>query len=151
LERDTFHDILEDDFSIIHGLIRTLAKRTLEVRQRIPTGTHLVSMEGLIQPPDRPLDLVERIVMIRRPDSPFGRSSLDALAQMARATPEVRLEAKTRPRWYTAVTETPLVALRGDTESLLDVLEDHFDLSIGLVEAMARRVIDIRRESAARG
>jgi hypothetical protein len=43
------------------------------------------------------------------------------------------------------------VALRGDTESLLDVLEDHFDLSIGLVEAMARRVIDIRRESAARG
>jgi CRP-like cAMP-binding protein len=55
------------------------------------------------------------------------------------------------PRWYTAVTDTPLVALRGDTESLLDVLEDHFDLSIGLVEAMARRVIDIRRESAARG
>ena len=51
------------------------------------------------------------------------------------------------PRWYTAVTKTPVVALQGDTESLLDILEDHFDLAIGLVSSMAKRVIDIRREA----
>jgi CRP-like cAMP-binding protein len=191
---DTLHEILEDDFSLVHRMIRNLAKQTLDVRRRIPTGTYLAPMEGQIRPPDRPLDLVERLIMIRRPGSPFASASLDAMTRIARATEEVHLDPGTRiwrtgdrseyvfiivsgvvacttqwgasrfevgpgyplgnlerftgdPRWYTAVTKTPVVALQGDTESLLDILEDHFDLAIGLVSSMAKRVIDIRREA----
>jgi CRP-like cAMP-binding protein len=55
------------------------------------------------------------------------------------------------PRWYTAVTETPVVALRGTTEGLLDILEDHFDMSIGLLRAMAERAIRLEEESAQTG
>lgn len=53
------------------------------------------------------------------------------------------------PRWFTAVTETPIVALYGDTESLLDIMEDHTDLALGLARAMALRVIDIQAEHLA--
>jgi CRP-like cAMP-binding protein len=53
------------------------------------------------------------------------------------------------PRWYTAVTETPLVALRGETESLMEILEDHFDMALALARAMSERRIQIVEETAA--
>lgn len=53
------------------------------------------------------------------------------------------------PRWYTAVTETHVVALRSDTEVILDILEDHFDLALALTRAMATRRIEIQEEVAA--
>ena len=44
-------------------------------------------------------------------------------------------------RWYEARAETELVVLRLSTESLLDVLEDHFDVALGLIRVMADGMI----------
>ncbi|GJM45527.1 MAG: hypothetical protein DHS20C21_23690 [Gemmatimonadota bacterium] len=51
------------------------------------------------------------------------------------------------PRWFTAVTETPLVALYTSTERLLDIMEDHTDLAIHLLRATAERLIRIQEEN----
>lgn len=50
------------------------------------------------------------------------------------------------PRWYDAVAETPLVALRAETESFFDILEDHFEIAMSLVGSMAAGLIQILRE-----
>jgi CRP-like cAMP-binding protein len=194
-EEDAFHDILEDNFTILHNLIRRMAKRTLAVRRQIPSGTYLAPLEGVLRVPNRPLNLVERIVLVRRPGSPFESASLEAISQLARQTPEVRFDAgqtlwksgdrseyalilisgtvscttqwgisrfragpgqplgnverlSGEPRWFTAVAETPVVAMRSDTEALLDILEDHFGMALSLVRAMAENLIRIRREQA---
>jgi hypothetical protein len=41
-----------------------------------------------------------------------------------------------------------VVALRSDTEAFLDILEDHFEMAMSFVRAMARNVIQIRGELA---
>ena len=194
---DLFYEILEDHFSLAHLVIKRLAGRTLSFRRRIASGTYLAPEERIYHVPGRPLDFVERVMMLMRPGSVFGDASLEAIARLARTTIEVSIPAgvtlwKTGdrsdeiyvilrgtvacttqwgaarfragpgyplgnlerfsgdPRWFTAVTETPLVALRGETEPLLDILEDHFDLTLGLITAMARRVIDIQKETGPR-
>jgi CRP-like cAMP-binding protein len=195
-DEDVLLDILEDHFPVTLGLLSGLARRTLEYRRRIPPGTYLAPMEGRVRWSGRPLDLVERIMMIRRPGAPFANASLDAITQLARTTHEVQIAPGTTlwksgdradhalivvqgtitcttqwgisrfrvgpgyplgnlerlsgdPRWYTAVTETPLVAFRSDTEPTLDVLEDHFDMALGLIRAMAGGVIRLAGETAA--
>ncbi len=50
------------------------------------------------------------------------------------------------PRWYEAVTETPVVALAGDTDVFLDVLEDHFAMAMDYVSGLARSVLALRKE-----
>jgi CRP-like cAMP-binding protein len=169
---------------------------TLEVRRRVPSGAYLAPLEGILKPPGRPLDLVERILMVRRPGSPFEHASLDAVTTLARNTPEVRFKAGQTiwksgdrsdhalilvsgtvacttqwgfsrfragpgyplgnlerfsgdPRWYSAVAETDVTALRAETEVFLDLLEDHFDMALGFIRSMAQRVIAIREEDAA--
>lgn len=53
-------------------------------------------------------------------------------------------------RWYRAVAETDVVALRGETEHLIDVLEDHPDMGLDMVRAAARILADLQ-EIADRG
>jgi CRP-like cAMP-binding protein len=196
LEDDVLYDVLDDSFEIAVSLIRRLARMTLEVRRQIPSGAYLAPLDGILKPPGRPLDLVERILLVRRPGSPFADASLDAVTTLARSTPEVHFKAgKTiwksgdrsdhaliliagsvacttqwgfsrfragpgyplgnlerfsgDPRWYSAVAETDVVALRTDTEAFLDLLEDHFDMAMSFIRSMAQRVIGIREETAA--
>lgn len=196
LEDEVLHDILEDSFEITVNLIRSLAAMTLEIRRQIPPGAWLAPLEGLLQPTGRPLDLVERILLIRRPGSSFENASLDAITTLARNTPEVRFRrgetlwksgdrsdhalilvsgsvactmqwgfSRFRagpgyplgnlerfsgdPRWYSAVAETDVVAVRTETEAFLDLLEDHPDLAMSFIRSMARRLIGIREEAAA--
>lgn len=51
------------------------------------------------------------------------------------------------PRWYSARTVTPVVALRTDDEALFDVMEDHFDFSMALVRSMARGFMSLLEEA----
>jgi hypothetical protein len=51
------------------------------------------------------------------------------------------------PRWFDAVTETPVTGLQGPVETLVDVFEDNFDLARQYLAGMARALIaalDIR-------
>ncbi len=194
-DHETFLDILEDRFPVLTRLISTLARRTLEVRQRVPDGTYLAPMEGILDVRSDSLDLVERLLVIRRPNSPFAKTSMEALARLAavtaivhhdrgetlwkpgdrsphalilvrgtvscttqwgfsrfRAGPGYPLGNLERfadaPRWFTAVTETPVMAIHSRTEDLWDIMEDHPDMAFGLVQAMAERLIGIREEEA---
>jgi CRP-like cAMP-binding protein len=52
------------------------------------------------------------------------------------------------PRWYTAVTETEVVALRSELDFFLDVAEDHPDMARDLLVGMARNLLRILRTNA---
>jgi CRP-like cAMP-binding protein len=43
-----------------------------------------------------------------------------------------------RPRWYTAVAQSRMVALRGDAQKLTDVMEDNFEMALGFLAVISR-------------
>lgn len=47
------------------------------------------------------------------------------------------------PRWYSAKTASELVALRLEVETLLDVMEDHFDFAMAMVRSMSRGYLSL--------
>jgi thiamine biosynthesis protein ThiC len=55
------------------------------------------------------------------------------------------------PRWYQAVTETPLVALAGDVDTLLDVFEDNMEMGMDYLAILAQWMLDIYERRAERG
>ena len=46
------------------------------------------------------------------------------------------------PRWYTAVTETPVRALHGHMETLLDVFEDNFEMASDYLAVVCKGLLD---------
>ena len=50
------------------------------------------------------------------------------------------------PRWYDAVTETAVTALRNDIDAFLDIIEQHFDMAVDFVGVMAKGLIERRAE-----
>jgi CRP-like cAMP-binding protein len=55
------------------------------------------------------------------------------------------------PRWFQAVTETPLVALAGDVDTLLDVFEDNIEMGADYLAMMAQWMLAIYERLAERG
>ncbi len=55
------------------------------------------------------------------------------------------------PRWYDAYADTDVVLNQGYIESFHDLLEDDFVMAVAYVAALAKGVINVRRESAPRG
>jgi CRP-like cAMP-binding protein len=53
------------------------------------------------------------------------------------------------PRWYQAVTETPVVALAGDVDTLLDVFEDNMEMGVDYLAIMAQWMLGIHERLAA--
>ncbi len=56
-----------------------------------------------------------------------------------------------RPRWYGVTTAGPLVALRGRTDDLLDVFEDHYPMAMDFVAMLASGIIALMERKAALG
>jgi len=50
-------------------------------------------------------------------------------------------------RWYDAVTETPVLALSGHTDTFVDVLEDHFSLAMDFLGTLARNLLRMLRDT----
>lgn len=48
-----------------------------------------------------------------------------------------------QPRWFRAVAETPVLALRSDSAHLFDVLEDHPDMGLDMLRAAARILAEL--------
>jgi len=67
------------------------------------------------------------------PGTPLG--ALDAMAGV--------------PRWFEAVTETPVVALQANMQALVDVFEDNFGMAIAYLSVMARWLLVILDRSLA--
>ena len=61
------------------------------------------------------------------PGTPLGSS--EAMAEL--------------PRWYDAVATTPIVALLGNSEALLDVLEDNYQMARDYLAMWAKATLEI--------
>jgi CRP-like cAMP-binding protein len=72
-----------------------------------------------------------------RPGPGFPLGALEALGEV--------------PRWYEAVTETPVVALQGHMGVLVDVFEDDFAMAMDYLAVIAQSTLRILDWSAARG
>jgi CRP-like cAMP-binding protein len=59
-------------------------------------------------------------------------------------TPPGGLEATAdAPRWYTGVAETPILALHGRMEWVLDLFEDNFDMGADYLAVLAKRLLEL--------
>lgn len=195
LSADTLFEIFDEQFAILHHVLREVSRQIVEHVVRFPDSVFLLSpaTEGPPTPP-RELDLVERIFLLRK--SPvFLNASISALGQLARGLTEVRLAPGTRlwregeatgwgsmivsgtlrctssrghdfvagpgialgaldavaevPRWFDAVTETPVVALQANMQYLIDVFEDNFAMAIDYLAVQARWLLEILDRSLA--
>jgi CRP-like cAMP-binding protein len=54
------------------------------------------------------------------------------------------LEAQAgRPHWYTAIAETKVVALRGDIQGLVDIMEDNFPMTLDTLAVLSRWLLAV--------
>ena len=96
LSAETLFEIFDEQFAILHHVLREVSRQIVEHVVRFPDSVILLtpSTEGPPTPP-RELDLVERIFLLRK--SPvFLNASISALGQLARGLTEVRMPAGTR-------------------------------------------------------
>ena len=53
------------------------------------------------------------------------------------------------PRWFTAVTESPVVALQTNMQYLIDVFEDNFSMAMDFLAVQSRWLLEILDRSLA--
>ncbi len=95
LDADGVGEVLEDRFPILHHLVRELSRRAIDLLERLglsPTvGFPECRLAGSL---GSDIDLVDRLFFLRQL-AVFRRSSITALAELARETAQVRFEAGT--------------------------------------------------------
>ena len=94
LATDTLLELLEDHFELLYATLRYLAERLYFDMQELPQEALGIKPTDLGPIPDRPLDIVERVLFLRT-TSGFTQASVNALAIMGRQMEEVRVKAGT--------------------------------------------------------
>jgi CRP-like cAMP-binding protein len=197
LDRDAVAEVLEDRYPILQHILREMSRRAIDLLTRFKLDPSAGIPDCPVDvPPGGDIDLVSRIFFLRRM-SVFRRSSITALAEMAREMAQVRFEPGTVlwregepspaifllrsgwvrargssgvafrpgpgfplgalealgevPRFYEAVTETPVVALQGPMGVLVDVFEDNFGMAMDYLAMLAQSTLRILDWAAARG
>jgi CRP-like cAMP-binding protein len=95
VEADAVVEILEDNFGIMHHVLREVSRQLIGLLSRLENP-----WAGVAPPPHpsmecaRELDFVERIFFMRKL-VPFRRASINALAEVSRGLTEVRMEPGT--------------------------------------------------------
>jgi CRP-like cAMP-binding protein len=93
LDSDAFLELLEDHFSILRHVLREFCRDSIDIWSRVPESPLLPSSPSVTGSPTRPLDFVERILLLRQ--GAFARSSVNALSELSRGLTELRFEAGT--------------------------------------------------------
>ncbi|ABS27907.1 cyclic nucleotide-binding domain-containing protein [Anaeromyxobacter sp. Fw109-5] len=197
LDRESLLDALEERFGIFRSALRGVARELVELLAEHPAEAAPEAVPATLPGfTDGEIDLAERILLLRsRP--PFQACSIDAIAELAQSTEEVRFpdghalwragdravqtlflvrgavrcappgcRAPFRvgagqslgalevladvPRWYDAVVEEPVLALQGELEHVLDVLEDNVDMGVEFLSFLARSSVRVRERIAER-
>ncbi len=94
IDADAVAEVLEDRFQIVQYLLRELSRQTLELLRRYKLDPALFFPELPGPPKEEGIDLVDRLLLLRRMPV-FGRTSITALAELARTMANVRYEAGT--------------------------------------------------------
>ena len=195
IDADAVADVLEDRLPVLQHLLREVSRQALDLLRdnRIDPSVVFPMPSGDL-PGSAQLDLVDRLLLLRRMPV-FERTSVTALAELARTMAQVRFEAGTalwhtgepaahlvmicggsvrarvpggvefhvgpgfplgalealgqRPRWYDAVATSPLVGLYGQTDVLVDLFEDNFDMAMDYLAVISRVTLRILDWSAA--
>ena len=198
IDADAVADVLEDRLPVLQHLLRETSRQALELmlENRLDPTVVFPMPPGEL-PGSEQLDLVDRLLLLRRMPV-FDRTSVTALAELARTMAQVRFEAGTalwhagepaahlvmiyngsvrarvpggvefsagpgfplgalealgqRPRWYDAVATTPVVGLYGQTDVLVDLFEDNFEMAMDYLAVIARvtlRILDWSASQAA--
>lgn len=186
LPAEALFDAMEDRFLLFRHVLRAVSRRIVALTLRLgPASTRAQVPDHVpLRVPQRTLDLVERILLLRGME-PFRRSSVNSLAELARSLHEVRYERDAPlwragdpsehvlllvdgmieaavperglrfelqpgqpvgnldglaelPRWFEARALTPVLALRGRSDDLLDVFEDNFRMGRDFLATLAR-------------
>jgi CRP-like cAMP-binding protein len=88
---DDLHSTLEDSFDLLITLVRNLTGDMAQLQRKLELEGLLTREEPAETPyPERPLDLVQRLVIMRR-GGPFQNASLNPLAELAERAIELRL------------------------------------------------------------
>lgn len=98
LDADTCFELLEDHFGILRHFLREITARIIEGWRRLPPGSPPALpriVPKAVPAAQRDLDLVERMFYLRQV-VPFAKSSINALAELARALTEVHFEPGAR-------------------------------------------------------
>ena len=195
IDADAVADVLEDRLPVLQHLLREVSRQALDLmRENRIDPTVVFPMPSGELPGSEQLDLVDRLLLLRRMPV-FERTSVTALAELARTMAQVRFEAGTalwhtgepaahlvmicggsvrarvpggvefdagpgfplgalealgqRPRWYDAVATSPLVGLYGQTDVLVDLFEDNFDMAMDYLAVISRVTLRILDWSAA--
>lgn len=91
LDADTLLEIFEDHFPILLHILREMCRELVEVGQRVPAELAARLPPASPGGPTTELDLVERIFVLRRA-APFTRTSISALAELARGMAEIHFQ-----------------------------------------------------------
>jgi CRP-like cAMP-binding protein len=197
LGADRLLETMEDHFSLLAATLRYAAERMLQEMQELPAEALAFRPEKMpIEIPSRPLDLVER-VFVMRCTTVFRKANVNVLARLAEHMPEIRARAGTvlfepgepspfavfiaggtvlceapdgrrfaqgpgtavggveslagRPRWFRAVAQTDVVALEGNGDALVDMMEDNFELGMAFISMLAAGLKGILVAKAAAG
>ncbi|MFW5924780.1 MAG: cyclic nucleotide-binding domain-containing protein [Myxococcota bacterium] len=140
---DDVQDVFEDHFALMRAALRGLAREILDVRPRLGDAAGFVSDSAPPSPaPSHELDLVERMVFIRRALT-FGEGRLDAIADLAREAEEVHYEPGTRLWAAGDPADHVLQVVSGTVECATEEGEQRFrlgqDRTLGGLDAMAER------------
>jgi len=93
MELEDTEDIFEDNFDILHTVLRATAADVIQIRRSMDAGAGFgEDFKDGIACPTRPMDLVERIFFLRK-SMVVAQGRINAIADMARLAREVRLEA----------------------------------------------------------
>jgi CRP-like cAMP-binding protein len=192
---DALFELLEDQFSLFHHVLREVCLQMIAVVSRFPAAISQLPPVGRpVRHGLRDLDLVGRIMFLRESEI-FARASINALAELSRGMAEVRFDAgqtiwtvgepsgwvlillegylscttaagyqfrlgpgsppggleatAEAPRWYTGIAETPILALHGRMEWVLDLFEDNFDMGMDYLAVLARRLLEVMETTSA--
>jgi CRP-like cAMP-binding protein len=95
MRADDVLEVFEDHFEMLFAVLRAVARETIDTRMALPAAGFSDQIRTDIACPARPLDLIERLFCVRESFS-VGPTQLDALAEIARTSREVRYAAGTR-------------------------------------------------------
>jgi CRP-like cAMP-binding protein len=97
IDADDFYDVIEDHFNLVYITTRNMARTMLKERREIADGTYLAPAEGILECPDRELDLIERLLFLQK-GTPLAETNVDSLIEIARTMEEHRF-AKGEVLW----------------------------------------------------